>query len=109
MSKELTPVAELLWRAANEHLSDTAKHWEDARPSNGEDLYTCDAIGSASAASWRDHVEAMARELVDELGLSAYKDDQFSAFDEFDAGPVRQGARYAWLMFASMYAQELGI
>lgn len=106
MSNELTPVADLLWRAANKHLNATAKLWHGNGNGGGE-FYTCDAIGRAAWVAGGPEKEA--RALVDELGLDAYKQRQFSAFNEFRPGPECQGARYAWLMFASLYAQELGI
>ena len=63
---------------------------------------------------------AAAEESRDDLGLKLDIVEDFLAplgvfvgryteFDEFPHGPIRQGARFLWLDFAALYAEELSL
>ncbi len=90
-------VSEVLWKAANEELWDGEdRGWED----NPYDLeYSCYAIKAVAYG-----VNTPVMDFIVELGVNS---DSVRVFNEFEEGEARQGARYAWLMFASMYAEEL--
>lgn len=98
-------ISEILWKAANEHLMP----YGDSDTTRNDSPYSCDAVfivgddyGGAEGLLW-------------EMGCPG----GLFAFAEFEEGSIglssgreratedSQGARYAWLMFASMYAEEL--
>jgi hypothetical protein len=94
-------ISEILWKAANEHL------WVagDAMDERTEE-FSCHAIARALHKNWRRHRQENhpAMRFVRQLGC----DPDASGWSQaIDRDP--QGARYAWLMFASMYAEELGL
>lgn len=95
-------ISEILWRAANEHL------WDGCGSAFDTDSwkFSCDAISGGVGHTGVDSTRAL--NFIAELGCPR---DSHHAFDEFEddeeAGPESQGARYAWLMFASMVAAEM--
>jgi hypothetical protein len=91
-------ISDILWRAANEYLSTTGNIVGNLSP------YSCDAIDDA--VGWSHSRSKGTLSFVRSLGVNTRSSEQFL---EFKQGVERQGARYAWLMFASMYAKELGI
>jgi hypothetical protein len=93
-------LSEIFWLAANEYLRDHGG-------------YSCEAVEEAVAVMFEErplHAEdkflSKIWDFLESLGLYIDSDVQFRVFTP---GPERQGARYAWLMFASMYAEELGL
>jgi hypothetical protein len=96
----MTTIAEVLHRAADEFLWDG----ESQRTWDSDYLYSCDAIfaGLNLPANIRTRIKLG----LIEMGLDA---EDFYHFDDFRAGPQRQGARYAWLKFAAMIAEEQGV
>jgi|OpeIllAssembly_1097287.scaffolds.fasta_scaffold01773_5 hypothetical protein len=100
-------ISKLLRRAANKHLWD-GKHSEvwtkDSEVTDGKEPYTCDSIYRAAMANrsdWATYYAAM--DFLRGLGCPT---DSLRAFHEFTFGEERQGARYAWLMFAAAVAEE---
>lgn len=92
-------MADVLWDAANVQL--------DAVGGVGvvrRSLYSCCAAEDAAwvvDASWQ-HVIALLASLGCDL-------DSSTAFQEFPAGPERQGVRYMWLLLAYHYALDEGL
>lgn len=93
-------ISEILWRAANEHL------WDGYGDDLDAIIYSCDAVDKAATGRVVGSYRCGACAFLRELGCTS---DAMYLFNEFKSGPKRQGARYAWLMFASMYAEELGL
>lgn len=91
-------ISEILWDAANLWLSDGSESLEFSE----FHAYTCYAVIAAEDESYPDKSNACV--FLKRLGCDCGSGRQF---DEFSFGEQRQGARYAWLMFASMYAEEL--
>lgn len=99
-------LSKIFWLAANEYLppkmtidNQTAVGWG----------YSCWAILRAVERNvpsffFKEYVQKSSAFMRD-LGC---RDDGWQ-FREFSEGPERQGARYAWLMFCSLYAEELGL
>jgi hypothetical protein len=90
----------LLRKAANEYLWDGTY----SRP-GGVSEFSCIAISLAECGGDENRYSnsSPARLWVEEtFSIPAY-----TAFEEFGRITDAQGARYAWLMFASMYAAEL--
>jgi hypothetical protein len=91
-------LSEIFWLAANEYLG-------------GYEGFSCFAATNAAydaAITLREQMGLVdrAQDFLVALGVD---NNSAREFDEFTWGPERQGARYAWLMFASMYAEELGL
>lgn len=86
-------ISEILRKAANEHL------WDRTGRLGEKEIYSCDAIACVGANSWE------AIRFCQSLGLNSYS---LSAFNEFESGPKRQGARFLWLHFAALVAEDMG-
>jgi hypothetical protein len=82
-------ISEVLHRAADERLSTGTDY-------HGY-MYSCDAIGCSQMSTLR---------FVGNLGVNT---DGFHQFDEFHIGQERQGARYLWLKFAALVAEDEGL
>jgi hypothetical protein len=90
-------IAEVLHRAADEFL------WNGIREPGGNlREYSC---GSAYASCGPSYYKKIKPGLA-AMGLDT---DSYTEFDELPEGPKRQGARYAWLKFAAMIAEEQGV
>jgi hypothetical protein len=96
-------ISEILWKAANEHLNASGI-------SRREQCwgFCCQAVVAAMGEPWwvgtasrNDYPEMPAIVFLQELGMPLQR-----AFDHVDLMDEQQ-VRYAWLMFASMYAAEL--
>jgi hypothetical protein len=96
----VTTIAEVLHRAADDFL------WDGREYASGGVAASCFAVEDAANSV------GAADELVDRCfdGLKAMGVD-VSKFDfgDFRDSPERQGARYAWLKFAAMIAEEQGV
>jgi hypothetical protein len=88
-------IAQVLHRAADKRLStDDTPMWRK---------YTCCAVEDEAG-----HWTPLATRVLDGLramGCGGGIDE----FSEFAPGPERQAARYAWLKFAAMIAEEQGV
>lgn len=103
-------ISEVLHLAADEYLSvDNYNIWGGCAACRT--IYSCDA--------WDDALHhlldnsAIHNQLYDviatgqkELGLDT---DLMSEFNDIPAGEERQGARYAWLKFCALLAEEQGV
>lgn len=92
-------ISEVLWVAANEYL------WNGVDIYHRKDEFSCLAVGAADGLFW-DYKNSEAVKFLKSLGCPI---GALGSFKNFKYGTERQGARYAWLMFASMYAEELGL
>ena len=90
-------ISEVLWIAANDWLA-------DGLSDEGLTYFSCCAVDEAAYVD--PFLGTVARKFLRSLGANTRSNSEFS---EFQVLEDRQGARYAWLMFASMYAEELGI
>lgn len=98
----MTTIAEILHTAADEYL------WAgpgDRRRRTSP--YSCLAIGLAEGSPYDDPWPSPSiRSGLEELGVSCHALGEFS---EFTKQKDRQGARYAWLKFAALLAEEQGV
>lgn len=90
-------ISEILWKAANESL------WDGSGHHYNRETYSCAAVAEAEGVSvwWESKTVAFLKE----FGVTP---ESRTEFDEFKYGGDQQGARYAWLMFAAMIAEEEG-
>ena len=95
-------IAKLLRRAANQHLWDGTESSLALRP--GVDSFSCAAVMLAVYAcpDYPGPVIGFLRE----LGVRTWATCEFS---EFKPGAARQGARFLWLHFAALVAEEDGV
>jgi hypothetical protein len=91
-------IAKLLHRAADRHLSSTDSYGWD------KEVESCSAVIVAAQKMDVDY-RPVWREL-EKMGVNTRSIRQF---EEFPPGPERQAARYAWLKFAAMIAEEQGV
>lgn len=97
-------LSDVLWNAANEFL------WDGAgsvfAPVGGINIYSCCAAQEACYGTDAsvDEVE----QFLKSLGCPIGSERAFSRSYYKSVSGIFQGHRYAWLMFASMYAEELG-
>jgi hypothetical protein len=91
-------INDVLWDAANELL------WDGESPNLGgtREEFSC------VAANWVVFREAstFSSELEDFLGSLGVDFTSPTQFNEFEEGPIRQGARYLWLDFARLVAED---
>jgi hypothetical protein len=93
----VTTIAEVLHRAADEHL------WD------GSGLYPIGSEYSCGAGYWASGTGrrwTMVRAGLRRMGLDV---NSYTEFSDVPHGPERQAARYAWLKFAAMIAEEQGV
>jgi len=98
-------LSELLWIAANKYLAENK--WEYSKHPH-KCSHSCNAVWGASKC---DVEYRKATAFLRSLGCPVASLTAFYRF-ETEAGditPESQGARYAWLMFASMVAEERGL
>jgi hypothetical protein len=101
-------LSDILWHAANERLSTEDEpsyqgHWPTR-------VYTCEAAAKAEIALGGNrnatYDDCLCHDFLVSLGVDCESIEQF---DEFDPGMERQGARYLWLDFARLVAEEEGL
>ncbi len=109
MTKDVK-ISEVFYLAADEYLWDGISEWDHLSP------YSCDAIDKSLETFFAEPCTAqedmqfaeMTNRISDflyDLGLTP----DFNAFQEFRKDTeARQGARYAWLNFCAMIAEEQG-
>jgi hypothetical protein len=108
-------IAEILHLAADKFL---AKDYEEFDASNKKEKYSCFAISRATESLNLSDQDSLEEDIIvglKEMGLIG----GFSDFSEFYEGitfgnqrtitPETQGARYAWLKFAALIAEEQGV
>ena len=86
----------------------------DGRVSNSLHYFSCFALSEAIKEFAGHHPGTRSFDAYDsiiciglsELGLDC---NSVGAFREFTTNPARQGARYAWLKFCAMLAEEQGV
>lgn len=93
-------ISQILHKAADEYL------WDGVKDKNVMS-YSCAAVGICMTYhGCSAKQEAKVIEFLDQLGCPLYS---MEAFDEFETYKDRQGARYLWLKFAALVAEEEGI
>lgn len=91
-------ISEILHKAADEQL------WDGCSRKVGKFEFSCDAI--KTVAGWSSKEAFVAQRFVNELGVPMYS---LNAFINFKRTEDRQAARYSWLKFAAMVAEEEGL
>ena len=105
-------ISDVLWIAANKHLSESDSTCFQSGGFIKKDRYSCCAVESASyelsKSSWESEESPYNKtiEFLKELGVDA---GGLFEFSEFVSGEERQGARYLWLMFAYQVALSEGV
>ena len=94
-------VSEILWLAANVHLQTDEEYYPEYKNGVYTSYFTCDCVKQAFD---NDENRNKTMKLLQEMGVNTCS---MREFNEFRSGIQRQGARYAWLMFAHEYALEL--
>lgn len=87
-------LADVLWKAANEHLS---------YPGTGGLSFSCWAAESAAYTSRVYHGDVVG--FLEDLGCDSHS----AQFGNYQLGNHRQGVRYMWLLLAMHVAQDEGI
>lgn len=91
-------IADVLHRAADEFL------WDGIAPVMSQD-YSCAALYLATGPGWTYEYRVALAGLRN-MGVDV---GSYGEFDEFPEGPERQAARYMWLKFAALIAEEQGV
>ncbi len=99
-------IADVLHCAADKHLAGAGRCY-----TCGKLTYSCSAIDLAVLKLVRDQdarhkMQCNIRAGLRQLGLNT---SSTTAFNTIPFGPRRQGARYAWLKFVAMLAEEQGV
>jgi hypothetical protein len=90
-------ISTILRKAANEHLPYRVRDEFSDTPSP----FSCDAVNEASNGK-----DLEASQFLLSLGCFVGSCVQFA---EFSVGPERQGARFFWLHFAALVAEDEGL
>lgn len=112
MPKKLT-IAEILHIAADKYLWDGSGKFIDS-PLDKEE-FSCCAIYTVVLNNWSSLQFAgcnpLAADAMIDNGMRAMglKPMSTKEFNDVPPGPKRQAARYAWLKFAAMIAEEQGV
>lgn len=94
-------IAKLLRKAANQHLWDG--DW--SKPSFGNEQFSCCAVEIASIGlPYQTFFDALGH--LRRLGVRTESEGEFSEIAGYEA---RQGARFLWLHFAALVAEDGGI
>jgi hypothetical protein len=100
--KKQPKISEILHLAADEYL------WTGySKDPRNLSIYSCFAIDLA--IDDLDLSASRTGKLFKGLGEMGLDIGSITAFEEFRYGPQRQAARYAWLKFAAMIAEEQGV
>lgn len=108
-------ISEVLHLAADEHLAISEEEW-----CNGKFKYSCDAVGQACAKLSKSIIgeidlKMTVNEGLRNMGVITSSTCEFSEFEcnlQYDntfISEQAQGARYTWLKFAAMIAEEQGV
>lgn len=112
MSKRPT-IAEVLHLAADKYL-EYDHYYGIVGEFHKRELFSCDAVDSAAWESFQkwdhdilfdDFIDPIMRGL-ENMGVNTSSSIQFIEYSNLEE---RQGARYAWLKFAAMMAEEQGV
>jgi hypothetical protein len=100
-------LADVLWEAANVHLSANDENTLDSS------RYSCEALAHAIYGEHRydldwdeDICRSMSMRFISSLGCDLQATNLFGRFRQ---GPKRQGVRYMWLLLAMHVAEDEGI
>jgi hypothetical protein len=88
-------LADVLWEAANKHLSDGRTYWGTS--------FSCHA--ALDAVDWEDSAAHALRNFFRSLGCDPGEAYTFCS----PSGHARQSARYMWLLLAMHVAEDEGI
>lgn len=94
-------ISDVLWIAANEHLSEVDFSYLRSNSFGWNRNYSCSAVYQVG-----EEFSSKTTAFLHELGVNI---NGFYEFDEFVPGEERQGARYLWLMFAYEVALSEGV
>lgn len=104
-------ISDILWKAANKYLASGRLDYDHSTELY---RYSCDAI--QATLDWKEgRTWHRIQDFLQELGLNSFDTQAFKEFERrYQNGPLEltersQGARYAWLMFASQIAEERGL
>ena len=99
-------ISEILHTAADEHLSANKYCY----PFGSKTLFSCDAIRAACRSLMPDYATQLRMEEIIEAGLENLG-LQTNGRHEFDNVPrgTKQAARYQWLKFCALLAEEQGV
>lgn len=89
-------ISEILRKAADGFLWTGEQRDSDNR-------YSCGAVADVTDQKVDD---SAACNFLMELGVDTWS---YHAFDEFPEGEIRQGARFLWLDFAALVAEDEGL
>ena len=112
LQSQSVTIAEILHLAADKHLARTRdEYWYH---SGKKEKYSCCAVSEAAMSLWNedkiDSVEdrnELLRRVFKGLEAMGCPINSSDAFDDADVfNPESQQARYAWLKFAAMIAEE---
>jgi hypothetical protein len=90
--------SEILRLAADKHLS----HDSDTYSQNEKRTFSCNAVRTACISLGEDCIRHL--DFLSSLGCP----DSGWAFDEFENTYDKQGARFLWLDFAALVAEDMG-
>lgn len=93
-------ISETLRKAADEFM------WSGwPKIAGNKEIWSCHAIQTVEGVQIGLHSQSPATMFVKSLGCNPGSGDDF---DEFPEGPERQGARFLWLHFAALVAEDMG-
>jgi hypothetical protein len=98
--KKQPKISEILHLAADKYL------WDGVSDDYSTEEYTCHAVKEAITDLWAWGVELAVFEGLMRMGVNPHSCYEFA---EYAPGPNRQKARYNWLKFAAMIAEEQGV
>ena len=93
------PLADVLWRAANEHLSADGVHTDNRLIES----YSCPAVGLSHCGA--PFVCAEIKDFLSALGCPIHSHTAFSRV-AWQFTPRTQGLRYMWLLIAMHVAED---
>lgn len=102
MPKKKISIAQILHKAADEYLWDGELTNAPTRKSRA--VWSCNAVYDCADDQGYDYEIIL--EGLDNMGLIH---EPSESFKEFHSSPQRQAARYTWLKFAAMIAEEQGV
>jgi hypothetical protein len=97
-------ISEILWKGANEHLWDGEGDDDPWSPSCRISQFSCHAVKYALGGKYPGGYRDPTNLYLQTLGLMPH-----NTFVEFPSGPIRQGARYLFLDFARLVAEDEGL
>ena len=93
-------ISEILHEAADVHL------WNGIGNIGDNCQHSCCAVAAGIANGYFEIKMLQIKEGLTNMGVNV---SSFNEFSEFPYGEQRQAARYTWLKFAAMIAEEQGV